>query len=198
MRRSRALTPQRPPDEGAERAADLHRRPLAPAGAAGAERAERGQGLDPDDAPPDDAAVAMEGVDRRVAAAAAGLGGEPRQQAAGEPAERREQDQQPGTEGRRAGPQGERLAVGAQDGIARQLLEQEVLEELDGGEEERADEARGDTDERRMQERAPDDPEIEGTRVRREAREQKCVAQATRDAVVAGLRSSDGPASSRG
>ena len=53
------------------RAADLHRRPLAPARAAGAEREDRRERLDPDDAPPDDALLVVEGVDHRVAAAAA-------------------------------------------------------------------------------------------------------------------------------
>ena len=86
-------------DPGAERAADLHRRPLAPARAARAEREHRREQLDPGDAPADDAAVLVEGVDHGVAAAAARLGRELRDEAAGERAERRE-EQAAATSGR--------------------------------------------------------------------------------------------------
>jgi hypothetical protein len=104
-------------------------------------------------------------------------GGELCEQAAGEAAEGGEEDEQPGPEFRRARPQRKGLAVRAQNRIARELLEQEMLEDLDGGEEERADESRSDADERRVEERAPDDPEIEGPGVRCESREQERVAQ---------------------
>ena len=121
---------ERASHERAERAADLHRRSFASSGAPGSERAERRQRLDPDDAPPDDAVAMMEGLDRRIAAAAARLGGELREQAARQAAERRQQHQEPGPEIGLAGAEGERLTVRPQHGIAREILEQAVLEIL--------------------------------------------------------------------
>jgi hypothetical protein len=154
--------PEQPADRRAERAADLHGGPLAPAHAAGAERGDRGQRLDPDDPRADDAVLVVEGVDHRVAAAAARLRRQPGHQAAQEAAHRRQEQEQPRAERRRVDEVGrERLPLGAQRLVADQVLEQEHLDELERGEEGGAGQAGRQADHRRADQGAADQAQVE-------------------------------------
>src|SRR5262249_614333 len=151
--------------------ADPRRRPLGAAGAAGAEREDRRQGLDPDDPPPHHAPVVVEGVDHRVASAAAGLGREPAGEAAEERADRGDDYEEPGAEvgGRLAA--GELLAVGAERHVAGEALEREALQVLERGEEAGADEAGADAGQAGVEERPPEDVQLERRAEREEAKE---------------------------
>src|ERR1700682_3359136 len=111
-------------DERAEGTAHLHRRTLSPAGAARAERENRHHGLHESDSFPYSSLGVVKRIDDRVAAAPAGLGGEPSRDRAGEEGSRgRDHDEQQRTE-RRTTPQLAQnlLAAGAKRDVARPPL----------------------------------------------------------------------------
>ncbi len=163
MRRSRRLTPEHARHERSDRAADLHRRPLAPAGAAGAEGENRGQRLHRRDALAHQAAALVKGLDHRVAAAARRLRREPRgEDPARQRPERRDQRHEP--EPRhltlREVPE-HRLPMSAQPPIPHELPEEQPLDELEPAEEEHRDDPGADTDERGVEQGAADEAEID-------------------------------------
>ena len=122
------------------------------------------------------AAVMVEGVDHGVAAAAAGLGGELRDDAADERADRRQQHQQPGAEVRGVADLGqEGLAAGAQRPVAAQILEHQPLHQLERGEERGAHQPGRRADDRGVGQRAADDAQI-GRRRFLQDRRQKLAA----------------------
>ena len=150
-------------DERADRAPHLHRGALAPARAARAERQDRDDRLHEGHALADDAAVIVERLDDRVAAAAARLGGEPRRDDAREQRPDRGEDEQEPRAERRPGRRlaEDALARGAEREVPRERLEPDALHALDAGEEERAEEPGGRADERRVQQHAPEDLELD-------------------------------------
>ena len=154
------------PDERADRPADLHRRPFAPAAPARPEAEDRREDLHPRHAPPDDPLLVVERVDDRVCAAAARLGGEPRDGAADERAERGDEPQEPRTPGRGLRIEDE-LPGGLERQVPREPLEEHPLHDLEPRHEERPDEPRRRPDERRVQEHSPEDLEPERRRDRR-------------------------------
>ena len=174
MRRSREPTLRRRPTRRAERAADLHGRPLAPARAAAAEREDRGERLDPDDAPADHAALVVERVNHRVPSPAPGLGREQTDQAGEEGARRRQEQHDERTYGERTGFADDLFAVRAERRIASNAFEQERLRMLEAREEPGADQPGHESDQRRVEERSSEDAEIErrrdGAQHRRERR----------------------------
>jgi hypothetical protein len=102
--------------ERAERAPDLHGGTLAPRRPPGPEREDRRDRLHPRHALAHDAVLAVEGVDHRVAAAAARLGRQLRDDAARQRADRREQRQQPGRKWRTVGSSGRNVSPCARSG----------------------------------------------------------------------------------
>ncbi len=148
-------------DGGAERAADLHGRALATAGAAGAEREHRGHRLDPDDAPANDAAGVVKGVDHRVAAAAARLRRRGGDQARAEGADGGHDHEEPPAVvvphlGRK-----HPLAVRAQRDVAAQILEEEPLHDLEAEEEGRTDDAGAEADQGGVQQGTAEDAQVD-------------------------------------
>ena len=155
-------------NQRAERRADVHGGSLAPAGAAARERGDRGERLDRDHPRADPAAVQVVGLDGRVAAAARALGREPRgEEAAREPAQRREQREQPGTERARCRLAEHRLAGGAEGNVAGEVPEQEPLADLEGGEERGPEDAGEATEDGRMEQGAAEEAQVERGRERR-------------------------------
>jgi hypothetical protein len=107
----------------------------------------------------------MKRVEHRVAAAALRLGREKRgQNAAGERADAGQQHEQPRAKGRPRQVGGEvchELAVRAQRLVAREFLQEVLLDHLEKNEEQRADRARDRPDERCVQQHPPEESEIE-------------------------------------
>jgi hypothetical protein len=134
-------------DQRAERAADLHRRPLASARPASAEGEDRGQHLYPDDSLAHDGAAVMEGLDHRVAAAAARLRRQDRQRARGQRAERRHDEEQVPAIAMRAEVE-QALAGGAQRHVAADVLEEHALHQLEADVEHAPDEPRAQANDR--------------------------------------------------
>ncbi len=172
---------QGPRHRRAERAADLHRRPLAAARAARAEREDRRQGLDPDDAPAREAAPLVVRADHRVAAAAPRLGHGVREQARAQRAEGGKNEQHPRSEGGRGGLREQRFPLGAERRVPGELLEAHALDELEPTEEHERHRAGREAHERRVQEHLAEVLEAAGDRLRHDA------AQEAPPALEAGL-----------
>ena len=175
MRRSADAQLEEIRDERTERSADLHRRTFTTTGAAGAERQERRDALDPDDALADDATLMMKRANHRVATAAARFRREPCQEAAREAAERRQDEQEPGPERVKAAAVEQALAVGTQRDVPREAFQEIPLHELEARKEQRAREPCENPDERRVKERAPDDAKIERRRLCEDQRQERAV-----------------------
>ncbi len=160
-------------DCGADRRADLHGRTFTATGATGAEREQRGKRLQPDHARPDDAAATMKGVQHGIGASAAHFGREAREQAACEPARCRQQHQHPGSKSVRVLAGRELLAMGAQHGVSGQAFEQRTLQELERGEERRADQPRAEPHECGVEQHAARNPKIQRRRLRKYDRQDR-------------------------
>ena len=170
------------PDERPDGAAHLHRRPLAAAGPARAEGERRHDGLHEGDALAHHPVVLVERLDDGVAAAAAGLGGEPRGDRAGDegPGARHDHEQPRAKARERRHLAEDLLAARAQRLVPGPRLEGQPLHGLDADEEERAEEPRRGADEGRAQQGAPEDLKLErgprGAEQRAQGRQPPCRA----------------------
>jgi len=124
----------------------------------------------------------VEGVDHRVAAAAARFGRQLGDDAARQRADRRDQREQPGAETAQVRELGqERLAVRTQRPIATQLFQDQALHHLQGGEERRAHQACRHADDGGVEQHPPDDPQVGGSRLFQDRRQKLAADNALHD-----------------
>jgi hypothetical protein len=121
--------------------------------------------------------VVVEGLYHRIAAAAAGFWRESREEAAPEASQGRQEHEQPRSKGSERITGREGLAMGAEDSVARQVLQQEPLNVFQPSEEQCAGEPRRHSDQRGMEHHASRETQIERCRLREDDRKERPVAR---------------------